>query len=147
MSAFQWSKKGGKEKKAKEKKKKKTELTTILRHRYTQITLMVIITTVGLTVWPASYAIGAEASSLQLRAKSQGLGWLLNCLSNGILGLVLPYIFNDDQGALGAKTGFVYTGFCIVALGLAWLIVPEMKDKSVVEIDEMFEERRGSVRV
>lgn len=146
MSAFQWSKKGGKEKKAKEKKKK-TELTTILRHRYTQITLMVIITTVGLTVWPASYAIGAEASSLQLRAKSQGLGWLLNCLSNGILGLVLPYIFNDDQGTLGAKTGFVYTGFCIVALGLAWLIVPEMKDKSVVEIDEMFEERRGWVRV
>lgn len=118
-----------------------------MRHRYTQVTLMIIITAVGLTTWPASYAIGAEASSLQLRAKSQGLGWLVNCLSNGILGLVLPYIFNDDEGALGAKTGFVYTGFCIVALGLVWLIVPEMKDKSVVEIDEMFEGRRSWVRV
>ncbi|KAL4918327.1 general substrate transporter [Aspergillus aurantiobrunneus] len=106
---------------------------------YTQATLMLIITVTGLTTWPASYAFGAEASSLHLRAKSQGLGWLVNCLSNGILGLVLPYIFNDDEGALGAKTGFIYAGFCILALGVTWKIVPEMKDKSAMEIDWMFE--------
>ncbi|KAL4782141.1 general substrate transporter [Aspergillus varians] len=114
---------------------------------YTQTTLMLIITTTGLTTWPASYAFGAEASSLQLRAKSQGLGWLVNCLSNGILGLVLPYIFNADEGALGAKTGFVYTGFCVLALGVAWWIVPEMKDMSAMEIDCLFEGGGEGVRV
>ncbi|KAL4973104.1 general substrate transporter [Aspergillus desertorum] len=106
---------------------------------YTQITILLVVTLTGLTVWPASYAFGAEASSLQLRAKTQGLGWLVNCLSNGILGIALPYIFNDDEGALGAKTGFVYMGFCILSLAVAWRIVPEMKDKTAMEIDWIFE--------
>ncbi|KAL3429890.1 general substrate transporter [Aspergillus tetrazonus] len=105
---------------------------------YTQMTIFLVVTLTGLTIWPASYAFGAEASSLQLRAKTQGLGWLVNCLSNGILGIVLPYIFNDDEGALGAKTGFVYMGFCILSLAVAWRIVPEMKDKTAMEIDQMF---------
>ncbi|KAL6232463.1 hypothetical protein BDW75DRAFT_232767 [Aspergillus navahoensis] len=114
---------------------------------YTQATILVVVTVAGLTIWPASYAFGAEASSLQLRAKTQGLGWLVNCLSNGIIGIVLPYIFNGDEGALGAKTGFVYTGFCIFSLAVAWRIVPEMKDKTTIEIDWIFEgvhERRIS---
>ncbi|KAL4813463.1 general substrate transporter [Aspergillus spinulosporus] len=105
---------------------------------YTQMTILLVVTLTGLTIWPASYAFGAEASSLQLRAKTQGLGWLVNCLSNGILGIVLPYIFNDDEGALGAKTGFVYMGFCILSLAVAWRIVPEMKDKTAMEIDWIF---------
>ncbi|KAL4995880.1 general substrate transporter [Aspergillus recurvatus] len=107
---------------------------------YSQITILLVVTLTGLTIWPASYAFGAEASSLQLRAKTQGLGWLVNCLSNGILGIVLPYIFNDDEGALRAKTGFVYMGFCILSLAVAWKIVPEMKDKTAVEIDWIFKD-------
>ncbi|KAL2869166.1 general substrate transporter [Aspergillus lucknowensis] len=106
---------------------------------YTQITLMLVIIVCGLSTWPASYAFGAEASSLQLRAKTQGLGWLVNCLTHGVLGLVLPYIFNDDEGALGAKTGFIYTGFCIIGLIVTWAIVPEMKNRTTMEVDKMFQ--------
>ncbi|KAL2783667.1 general substrate transporter [Aspergillus keveii] len=105
---------------------------------YTQITLMLVITICGLSAWPASYAFGAEASSLQLRAKSQGLGWLVHCTTTGVLGLVLPYIFNPDEGALRAKTGFVYTGFSILGLVVTWVLVPEMKDCTPLEIDRMF---------
>ncbi|KAL4963733.1 general substrate transporter [Aspergillus stella-maris] len=110
---------------------------------YIQTSLILTIIIAGLTTWPASYAFGSEVSSLHLRAKSQGLNWLANCLSMGVLGLVLPYIFNDDEGALGGKTGFVFTGFCAVALFVAWWIVPEMKDLSPMEIDRLFEERDG----
>ncbi|RDW70523.1 putative MFS alpha-glucoside transporter [Aspergillus mulundensis] len=106
---------------------------------YTQTSILLLISLTGLTVWPASYAFGAEASSLHLRAKSQGLSWVVHCLSNGALGIVLPYIFNEDEGALGAKTGFVYTGFCAGALVVAWRIVPEMKDLTALEIDCLFE--------
>ncbi|KAL2840888.1 MFS general substrate transporter [Aspergillus pseudoustus] len=106
---------------------------------YTQITLMLVIILCGLSTWPASYAFGAEASSLQLRAKAQGIGWLVNCFTNGALGLVLPYIFNPDEGALGAKTGFIYTGFCILGLIATWALVPEMKNRMPMEIDRMFE--------
>jgi hypothetical protein len=64
---------------------------------------------------------------------------VVNGLSNGIFGLVLPYIFNPDEGALRAKTGFVYTGFGLLALAATWYIVPEMKNRSATEIDRMFE--------
>ncbi|KAF7617862.1 putative sugar transporter [Aspergillus flavus] len=106
---------------------------------WSAVTMMLVITVCGATAWPASYAVGAEASALRLRAKSQGLGWVMNGLSNGVFGLVLPYIFNPDQGNLRAKTGFVYTGLCLVGLVGTWYVVPEMKDRTPIEIDRMFE--------
>ncbi|KAB8261285.1 general substrate transporter [Aspergillus pseudonomiae] len=106
---------------------------------WSAVTMMLVITFCGATAWPASYAVGAEASSLRLRATSQGLGWVINGLSNGVFGLVLPYIFNPDEGDLRAKTGFVYTGLCLLGLAGTWYVVPEMKDRTPMEIDRMFE--------
>ncbi|KAG2421192.1 hypothetical protein HFD88_000808 [Aspergillus terreus] len=106
---------------------------------WSAVTMMVVISVCGVSVWPASYVVGAEASSLTLRAKSQGLGWLVNGLSNGVFGLVLPYIFNPDEGALRAKTGFVYTGLCLLGLVGTWFVVPEMRNRTPMEIDHMFE--------
>ncbi|THC90949.1 hypothetical protein EYZ11_009599 [Aspergillus tanneri] len=106
---------------------------------WTAVSLMVVIMTCGFSAWPASYVVAAEASALRLRGKTQGLGWLVNGLSTGVFGLVLPYIFNPDEGALRAKTGFVFTGFCAIALVGTWFIVPEMKDRKPMEIDRMFE--------
>jgi hypothetical protein len=105
---------------------------------------MLVITICGLSAWPASYAFGAEASSLHLRAKSQGLGWLVHCTTTGVLGLVLPYIFNPDEGALRAKTGFLYTGFSILGLVVTWVLVPEMKDCTPLEVDRIFETGGGT---
>ncbi|PYH95658.1 MFS general substrate transporter [Aspergillus ellipticus CBS 707.79] len=106
---------------------------------YTGITMIAIIVVCGIGAWPASYAVGAEASSLRLRAKTQGLGWFVTGLSSAVFNLILPYIFNPDEGDLRAKTGFVFAGFCIIALVATWFIVPEMKDRTPAEIDDMFE--------
>ncbi|KAL5359876.1 general substrate transporter [Aspergillus floccosus] len=108
---------------------------------WSAVTMMIVISVCGVSAWPASYVVGAEASSLTLRAKSQGLGWLINGLSNGVFGLVLPYIFNPDEGALRAKTGFVYTGLCLLGFLGTWFIVPEMRNRTPMEIDHMFELR------
>ena len=78
---------------------------------------------------------------LHLRAKSQGIGWFTTGAAAGIMGFVLPYIFNPDQGNLKAKTGFVYGGFSAAAVVISWFVIPEMKGRSFVEIDRMFEER------
>ncbi|KAF5855652.1 hypothetical protein ETB97_008844 [Aspergillus alliaceus] len=106
---------------------------------WSAVTMMLVTSLCGATAWPASYAVGAEASALRLRAKSQGLGWVLSGFSNGVFGLVLPYIFNPDQGDLRGKTGFVYTGLGLLSLAATWYIVPEMKDRTPIEIDRMFE--------
>lgn len=110
-------------------------------NRYTAITLMVTIITFSLGAWPASYAIAGETSSLRLRAKTQALGILSYNVASIIFNLILPYIYNPDSGDLRAKTGFVYAGFCLLAFVGTWLWVPEMKGRSVGEIDVMFEMR------
>lgn len=105
---------------------------------YTAISCMAIIVVVGVGAWPASYAIRSEASALRLRSKSQGIAGLFDHLSSIVLNLILPYIFNPDAGDLKAKTGFVFMGLCVIGAWVTWRDVPEMKGRSVLEIDAMF---------
>lgn len=103
--------------------------------------MMAVVITAGLGVWPASYAIGSEASALHLRAKAQGIAWATVGLTGALFGFIVPLIFNPDAGALGAKTGFVYAGCCLVALVLSFQYVPEMKGRTAAEIDAMFDQK------
>ncbi|KAJ5664652.1 hypothetical protein N7462_011465 [Penicillium macrosclerotiorum] len=106
---------------------------------YTAACMMAVVVVCGLGAWPASFAVAGEASSLRLRAKTQGIGVLCYMLANVVFNLVLPYIYNTDAGDLKGKTGFVYAGLCLFALVVTWLIIPEMKGRTAVEIDKMFE--------
>lgn len=101
--------------------------------------MMLTIVVAGVSVWPASFAIAAETSSLQLRARTQGLGWCVSALATAASGLALPYIFNPDEGNLRGKTGFTYLATCLAGAAVAWYLIPEMKGRSVADIDRMFE--------
>jgi MFS family permease len=107
---------------------------------WTAISMMLVILVCGLGVWPASYAIAAETSSLQLRARTQGIGWFVSALTTTVAGVALPYVFNPDEGNLRGKTGFTYAASCALGAVVSWYIVPEMKGMSVREIDAMFNE-------
>ena len=109
--------------------------------RYAAICMMMIVVICGLGVWPASYAVAAETSSLRLRARSQGVGVLVSQLTNVAFQLFLPYVYNVDAGNLRGMTGFVLAGFCGVGTIICWFHIPEMKGRSAAEIDEMFESR------
>ena len=101
--------------------------------------MMLTIIVCGVGVWPASFAVAAETSSLQLRAKSQGIGWFVSAFTSAASGIALPYIFNPDEGNLRGKIGFTYVASCLIGLAVSWYIVPEMKGRSIGEIDRMFE--------
>ena len=103
--------------------------------------MMLAIVVCGLGVWPAGYAVAAEAYALELRALTQGIGWFTNGSSTAIFALVLPYIFNPDAGDLGAMTGFVYSGLCLFSLIVTWFFVPEMKSRSQTELDIMYNQK------
>lgn len=109
--------------------------------RWTAVSMMLTIIVAGVGAWPASFAIAAETSSLQLRARTQGLGWCVSALATAVSGLALPYVFNPDEGNLRGKTGFTYLATCLVGAVVAWKLIPEMKGRSVAEIDRMFELR------
>lgn len=108
---------------------------------YVALCMMVTLITVGLGAWPASHVVAAETSSLRLRARSQGVGGVATNLANGAFSIVLPYIYNPDSGNLGARVGFVFSAFCAIAVFLTWQYIPELKDRTNNEIDEMFELR------
>lgn len=103
---------------------------------------MIVILLCSLSVWPAYYAIGAEVSSLNLRAKSQGLGWGCGGLTTTIFAVALPYIYNLDAGNLQGKTAFVYFGLTALALVASWFMVKETKDLSQQEIDQLYDRRQ-----
>lgn len=102
---------------------------------------MVVIFTAGLGVWPASVLVASETSSLELRGKSQGIGWLTQGLDTCAFSIFLPYIYSPDAGNAGAKTGFLFFGLCIMSAAVVWAIVPEMRGRSQAEIDAMFNSR------
>ncbi|KAJ6022778.1 uncharacterized protein N7446_013130 [Penicillium canescens] len=105
---------------------------------YTAITMMVVTMVSGLGTWPAAHVVASETSSLQLRAKAQGIGWFTSGVGTGVFAIILPYIYNADEGNLRAKTGFVMAGFAAVGIIISWLTVPEMKGRTPMEIDRMF---------
>jgi MFS family permease len=111
---------------------------------WTAVSMMLTIFVAGVSVWPASFAIAAETSSLQLRARTQGLGWCVSALATAVSGIALPYVFNPDEGNLRGKTGFTYLATCLAGTVVAWWLIPEMRGRSVAEIDRMFELNLGA---
>lgn len=97
-----------------------------------------VIVVCGLGCWPAGYAIMGEASSLQLRALTQGVGGVAAQGSSISIAVILPQLFGRDKAALGAKTGFVFCGLSAIGVLMTWLWIPEMKGRSIQELDYMF---------
>lgn len=102
---------------------------------------MLVVSTAGIGIWPASYAIGSEASSLRLRAKAQGLGWFIYGLGTMVFGVVMPYLYNPDAGNIGSFTALLYFFFAGLGAVVTFFYVPEMKGRSAKEIDQMFDLR------
>lgn len=100
--------------------------------------MMLVVITTGVGAWPASFAVKVETSALRLRAKTQGIGELFQNIASIVFNLVLPYMYNPDAGYLRGKMGFIYGGFCLFTAVMTWWIVPEMKGRSVLDIDHMF---------
>ncbi|KAF2690510.1 MFS general substrate transporter [Lentithecium fluviatile CBS 122367] len=103
--------------------------------------LMLIIAIAGVGVWPTSYAIMSEVSALTLRAKTQSLGGISAYVTSIFTNFVLPFLYNPDMADLKGKTGFVFAATSAIAAVVTWFIVPEMKGRSPIEIDHMFEEK------
>ncbi|KAH7319367.1 hypothetical protein BKA65DRAFT_529417 [Rhexocercosporidium sp. MPI-PUGE-AT-0058] len=61
-----------------------------------------------------SLVVANEVSSIRLRAKSSGIGFLVNTFGGGVFTIAVTYLFNADAANLGAKIGFVFARFCLL---------------------------------
>ena len=113
---------------------------------YSAAGMMAVIVTAGIGAWPASYVVSSETSSLRLRSKTQGIGGLLGGVIRCAFGIGFPYLYNPDAADLGAKTAFIICGTSALAVAITWFAVPELKGKSAVQIDRVFEKWLGPRR-
>lgn len=50
----------------------------------------------------------------------------------------MPYLIREEDAGLGPKVGFIYGSICAISFVVVFFLIPEMKGRSLEEIDEMF---------
>jgi hypothetical protein len=105
--------------------------------------LNMIIFFFGLGVGGTYPVVAAESSSVRLRAETDSLGFIMNDFASWAFGFFIPYLYNVDKGNAnwGGKVGFFFGGLSFVAVLIIYFEIPEMKNRSYGELDEMFEKR------
>lgn len=101
--------------------------------------------TLGPAIGPAM-AVAGEVSQVRLRSKSQSIGFMFNYFYSTVWNVVVPYMFNTNEGNLGGKMGFIFLATAIIAWVIIYLEFPETKDRTYAEIDAMFESKTSSRR-
>ena len=62
-------------------------------------------------------------------------------LTNFVTTFTLPYLMDAGYANLGAKVGFIYGSLGVLGCIWAFFYYPELKSRSLEEIDLMFMER------
>ncbi|KAJ5286801.1 hypothetical protein N7478_002487 [Penicillium angulare] len=84
------------------------------------------------------YAIAGEVPTSILRTKTLAIAISSEQAIYTMWSFVSPYIFNPGYGNLKAKIGFVFGGFMLGYIFLAFLFVPETRLRTYEELDELF---------
>ncbi|KAJ5748414.1 uncharacterized protein N7511_010110 [Penicillium nucicola] len=93
------------------------------------------------SVGAVGWAIVGEISSSRLRAKTTSIAALSSSLFNMVWSIAIPYMVNQENADLGAKTGLIFFGFGIIFSGAVFFCMPETKGRSYFQLDAMFEAR------
>lgn len=65
----------------------------------------------------------------------------IDVLSAFIITFTIPYLLGSPGANLKAGVGWILGGDAVIALGFAIFFVPELKGRSLEEVDELFEAR------
>ncbi|KAI1440377.1 putative maltose permease [Annulohypoxylon stygium] len=90
-------------------------------------------------VAPYAWLSGGELSSQRLRSHTFGLATGVGFFF--AVTFTAPYFINPDALNWGPKYGYIWTGSSLVAGIWIYFYLPEVKDRTLEEIDEMFEAR------
>ena len=69
------------------------------------------------------------------------VGTTVDLFASWLVGFTTPYIMNEPYGGIGGKIGYIFAGMSVLSLVFAVFFVPELKGRSLEEVDELFEVR------
>ncbi|KIX07346.1 uncharacterized protein Z518_01999 [Rhinocladiella mackenziei CBS 650.93] len=93
---------------------------------------------------PLSYLTVSEVSNFRVRDKTAMLALSISIVTVFVTSFTLPYLMNEGYGNLGPKVGFIYGSLALTMVTAAYFVVPELKGRTLDEIDELFERRVGA---
>ena len=73
------------------------------------------------------------------------VGTTVDLFAGWLVGFTSPYIMNAPYGNIGGKIGYIFAGMSVLSLIFAVLWVPELRGRSLEEVDELFEVSRRSL--
>lgn len=82
----------------------------------------------------------ADFFPVDMRAKGMSISSATNWIMNFTVAMVTPVMFNSIRW----KTYIVFMCFCIVGLLYSIFILPELKGKSLEDIDQVFGDKSGA---
>ncbi|KAI0195474.1 general substrate transporter, partial [Astrocystis sublimbata] len=84
---------------------------------------------------------GGELASQRLRSHTFGLATAIGFFGAWLTTFTAPYFINPMKLGWGPRYGYIWTGSCVVTALWIWAFLPEVKDRTLEQIDEMFEAR------
>ncbi|KAJ5110083.1 hypothetical protein N7532_002728 [Penicillium argentinense] len=100
------------------------------------VMLMLWFFSFQVTWGPLVWVLTAEVPPSQVREKTVALSGL----GAYVTGLVIVFVNPFTQADIGGRVALIYGALSIVAFVFAWFFVPEMKQRTLEQIDEMFQD-------
>ncbi|KAJ8132743.1 hypothetical protein O1611_g886 [Lasiodiplodia mahajangana] len=101
--------------------------------------LFFFMLTYSATWGPIPWAMPSEIFPISVRAKGVAYGTMSNWFNNFIVGLITPPLISNT----GFGTYVFFATFCFVAIFWTWFFVPETKNKTLEQMDEVFNDSSG----
>jgi MFS family permease len=89
-------------------------------------------------VGAASYPVATELVSSRLRAWTVGTATSLGYLLAWLVNFCTPYFINPEHLDWGARYGYIWFASNVLCVGFFYFWMPEMKGRSLEELDEIF---------
>ncbi|KAJ5464666.1 uncharacterized protein N7458_000352 [Penicillium daleae] len=87
---------------------------------------------------PASYVLVSEAAAQGVKEKTNLLACVISVLTTLVTSFTIPYLINAQYANLGGKVAFIYGGINIIMVVVAFLYIPELKGRTLEEVDQLF---------
>ncbi|KAJ5151075.1 Maltose permease [Penicillium canariense] len=88
-----------------------------------------------------AWVSGGELPSQRLRSYTFGFAAAVGFLGAWLTTFTAPYFINPDSLNWGPKYGYIWFPSCLIAATFIFFFLPEVKGRTLEEIDEMFEQR------
>ncbi|OQU93778.1 hypothetical protein CLAIMM_00250 [Cladophialophora immunda] len=86
-----------------------------------------------------TYLVAGEIPAQNLRAYTSGISTGSGFVFAWLTAFTAPYFINPSELNWGGKYGYIWFGSCVVAIVFVYLFVPEVRGRTLEEIEEMFD--------